>query len=177
VDLLEVVEGRDRHPEVVEPRRPHRLVLGDEEHELLVVVGAEHESVPADSLDAEGRAALCAFYGDVFGFEEYEDLTQDRHRLVFRAHHHEQFMFLISEDDPMRAPRLDHFGISVASLDDFQEVHRRASVWKDKDPEYVDLIEPQVEEYAGMLNLHSFYVRYRLPLMVETQHFEYLLGG
>ena len=27
-------------------------------------------SVPADSLDAEGRAALCAFYGDVFGFEE-----------------------------------------------------------------------------------------------------------
>ena len=56
-------------------------------------------SVPADSLDADGRAALCAFYGDVFGFEEY----------------------------------------------------------------------------AGMLNLHSFYVRYRLPLMLETQHFEYLL--
>ena len=92
-------------------------------------------SVPADSLDAEGRAALCAFYGDVFGFEEYEDLTEDRHRLVFRAHHHEQFMFLISEDEPMRAPRLDHFGMSVASLDDFQEVHRRAAAWKDKEPE------------------------------------------
>ena len=29
-------------------------------------------------------------------------------------------------------------------------------------------------EYVGALNLHSFYVRYRLPLMVETQHFEYL---
>ena len=28
---------------------------------------------------------------------------------------------------------------------------------------------------AGALRLHSFYVRYRLPLMVETQHFEYLL--
>ena len=69
--------------------------------------------------------------------------------------------------------------MSVASLDDFEEVHRRAAAWKAKEPDDVDLIEPQVEEYAGVLNLHSFYVRYRLPLMVETQHFEYLLpdGG
>ena len=131
-------------------------------------------SVPPDSLDADGRAALCAFYGDVFGLEEYEDLTQDRHRLVFRAHHHEQFMFLIAEDEPMQAPRLDHFGMSVASLDDFHEVHRRAAAWKAKEPDDVDLIEPEVEEYVGALRLHNFYVRYRLPLMVETQHFEYL---
>lgn len=131
-------------------------------------------SVPADALDAEGRAAITAFYGDVFGFEEYEDLTQDRHQLVLRAHHHEQFVFLISEDNPMQAPRLDHFGISVASLEDFNEVLTRVRAWKDKEPENVDIIESKVEEYVGMLNLHSFYVRYRLPLMIETQHFEYL---
>lgn len=131
-------------------------------------------SVPADALDAEGRAALAAFYGDVFGLEEYPELTTDRHQLVFRAHHHEQFVFLIAEDEPMRAPRLDHFGLSVATLDDFHEVARRAAAWKEREPEHVDLIEPSVEEHAGLLNLHSFYVRYRLPLMVETQHFEYL---
>ena len=131
-------------------------------------------SVPADTLDDEGRAALSAFYGDVFGFEEYPDLTEDRRRLVFRAHSHEQFLFLISEDEPMKAPRLDHFGMSVATLDDFNEVARRAAAWKEKEPDEVDLIEPTVEEYVGALNLHSFYVRYRLPLMVETQHFEYL---
>ena len=131
-------------------------------------------SVVPDALDADGRAALAAFYGDVFGFEEYEDLTEDRRRLVFRAHSHEQFMFLIADDKPMAAPRLDHFGISVATLEDFQEVARRAAAWKEKEPDEVDLIEPKVEEYVGMLNLHSFYVRYRLPLMVETQHFEYL---
>ena len=131
-------------------------------------------SVPADSLDQEGRDAITAFYGDVFGFEEYEDLTQDKHRLVLRAHHHEQFVFLIAEDDPMKAPRLDHFGLSVASLDDFNEVLRRARAWKEKEPDAVDLIESKVEEYAGALNLHSFYVGYRLPLLVETQHFEYL---
>ncbi len=131
-------------------------------------------SVAPDELAADGRAALVAFYGDVFGLEEYPDLTEDRHRLVFRAHSHEQFVFLIAEDTPMTAPRLDHFGLSVATLEDFQEVARRAAAWKAEEPDAVDLIEPTVEEYAGALNLHSFYVRYRLPLMVETQHFEYL---
>jgi hypothetical protein len=131
-------------------------------------------SMPADALDADGRAAITAFYGDVFGFEEYPDLTDDRRRLVLRAHTHEQFVFLIAEDEPMRAPRLDHFGLSVASLADFQEVHRRAAAWKEREPDDVDLIDPSVEEYPPFLNLHSFYVRYRLPLMVETQHFQFL---
>lgn len=132
-------------------------------------------SVAADELDADGRAALIAFYGDVFGLEEYEDLTQDRKRLVFRAHSHEQFVFLVADDSPMTAPRLDHFGLSVSTLEDFEEVARRAAAWKVKEPDAVDLIEPTYEEYVGALRLHSFYVRYRLPLMVETQHFEYLV--
>jgi hypothetical protein len=132
-------------------------------------------SVAPDQLDEGGRAALSAFYGDVFGFEEYAELTEDRKQLVFRAHSHEQFVFLIAEDLPMAAPRLDHFGLSVATIDDFEAVARRAAAWKAAEPDDVDLIEPTVEEFAGALRLHSFYVRYRLPLMVETQHFEYLV--
>jgi hypothetical protein len=131
-------------------------------------------SVAADQLDADGRAALAAFYGDVFGLEEYPELTKDRAQLVFRAHSHEQFVFLIADERPMTAPRLDHFGLSVSSLAEFEEVARRAAAWKAKEPDEVDLIEPTVEEYVGALNLHSFYVKYRLPIMVETQHFEYL---
>jgi hypothetical protein len=131
-------------------------------------------SLPPDALDSDGRDALKAFYGDVFGLEEYPELTEDRRRLVFRAHSHEQFVFLIAEDTPMSAPRMDHFGMSVATLDDFNEVARRAAAWKEQDPDQVDLIEPTFEEYQGLLRLHSFYVRYRLPLMIETQHFEYL---
>ena len=131
-------------------------------------------SVPADRLDADGRAALTAFYGDVFGFEEYPQLTEDRRRLVLRAHTNEQFVFLVADDQPMTAPRLDHFGLSVSSLAEFEEVARRAAAWREREPDAVELIEPSVEEHAGALRLHSFYVRYRLPLMVETQHFEYL---
>ena len=131
-------------------------------------------SVPGDVLDEDGRAALVEFYGDVFGFEEYAELTKDRERLVFRAHSHEQFVYLVADESPMTAPRLDHFGLSVASLADFEEVARRAAAWKERASGEVDLIEPTFEDYAGVLRLHSFYVRYRLPLMVETQHFEYL---
>ncbi len=131
-------------------------------------------SMPADALDADGRAAITAFYGDVFGFEEYPELTKDRAQLVFRAHSHEQFLFLVSDDRPMTAPRMDHVGISVASMAEFDDVARRAAGWKTKLPDEVDLIEPSFEEYVGALKLHSFYVKYRLPMMFELQHFEYL---
>ena len=130
-------------------------------------------SMPADALDDAGRKAIVEFYGDVFGFTEYEMMTEDRKQLVLGAHTHEQFVFLIADESPMTAPRLDHFGISVASREDFDAVYQRAAAWRDREPDAVDLIEPSVEEYAGMLNLHSFYVRYRLPLMVETQWFEW----
>ena len=131
-------------------------------------------SLPAADLDEAGRAAVTAFYGDVFGFEEYAELTEDRKRLVLRAHSHEQFVFLVAEDEPMQAPRLDHWGLSVSTLEDFEEVARRAAAWKAREPEAVDLIEPTFEDHAGVLRLHSFYVKYRLPLMVETQHFQWL---
>ncbi|MGH9135983.1 MAG: hypothetical protein ACRD0G_02915 [Acidimicrobiales bacterium] len=130
-------------------------------------------SVPADTLDADGREAICAFYSDVFGFQEYPQMTDDRKRLVLGAHTFEQFVYLIAEDAPMKAPRLDHFGLSVANKDEFDEVYRRAAVWRDKHPDEVDLIEPSYEDHFDVLRLHSFYVRYRLPLMVETQYFDW----
>lgn len=131
-------------------------------------------SLPADDLDDVGRAAICAFYGDVFGFEEYRELTVDRKSLVLRAHSHEQFVFLAAEAAPMSAPRMDHWGLSVSTVADFEEVARRAAAWQEREPDAVDLVAPSAEEHGDFLRLHSFYVRYRLPIMVETQCFEWL---
>jgi len=131
-------------------------------------------SLPADALDAHGRAAIIDFYGDVFGFEEYPEMTKDRAQLVLRVHTHEQFLFLVSDDEPMRAPRMDHVGLSVSSVEEFDEVARRAASWKERFPDEVDLIEPTSEVFADLLRLHSFYVGYRLPIMVELQYFEFL---
>ena len=131
-------------------------------------------SVPPAALDAEGRAAVIRFYGDVFGMEEYPELTQDRRQLVLRVHTHEQFVFLVADESPMRAPPSDHVGLSLSTRADFDEVARRAADWKEREPALVELVPPTTEEFVGALRLHSFYVRYRLPLTVETQHFEYL---
>ncbi len=131
-------------------------------------------SVPADQLDEGGRAAVAEFYGDLLGAVEYPEMTRDRAQLVLGLHTHEQFFFIIAEDEPMRAPRMDHVGLSVSTLDDFNEVARRAAAWKERLPDEVDLIEPSYEDFAEVLRLHSFYVGYRLPIMVEVQHFEFL---
>ena len=130
-------------------------------------------SLPPDALDAEGRRAIVDFHADVFGFVEHETMTEDRKLLVLGFHSHEQFLFLIAEDEPMAAPRLDHWGFSVATMEDFDGVARRCAAWAERDPE-VDFIPPKAEEHAGVVRIHSLYVRYRLPLMAECQHWEWL---
>ena len=132
-------------------------------------------SVPADALDADGRAAICEFYGDVFGFAEHPQMTEDRKVLVLGAHTFEQFVFIVAQDEPMVAHHHDHYGMSVATMDDFDELHRRAAAWKAKVPDEVTLDGPDAEEHHGVLRLHNFYVAYRLPLTIEVQHFEWLL--
>jgi hypothetical protein len=133
-------------------------------------------SVPADMLDADGRAAICEFYGDVFGFEEHPQMTEDRRRLVLGAHSFEQFVFIVAQDEPMHAHHHDHYGMSVATKADFDAVLERAQAWKAKLPDEVVLDGPEVEEHHGVLLLHNFYVAYRLPLTIEIQHFEWLLS-
>jgi len=128
-------------------------------------------SVPADLLDARGRAALLAFYGEVFGWSEMPTLTEDRSRLVLRAYDHEQFVFLISSPQPMRCPPMDHFGMSVATPAELDALLDRAEKYRERDPEVQ--IDPRHTAEYGFLKLHSFYVRYRLPMRVEVQCFEW----
>ena len=127
-------------------------------------------SVPADLLDEPGRADITRFYGDVFGWREHPTMTEDRKRLVMGVHSYDQFVFVIADDSPMRAPGGDHFGMAVDSLDELHEVQRRAESFAAGD-DRVSLIGYDVEDF-GVLKLHSFYVRYLLPLMVEVQFFE-----
>jgi len=129
-------------------------------------------SLPADLLSEQGRADIVRFYTDVFGFDEITMLTEDRKRLVLQAYSYEQFVFLIAEDDPMKCPRLDHFGMSVGTLDEFEDLYAKVQKKAASDPD-VDVVERDLDEYEGYLKLHNFYVRYKLPMMVEVQHFEY----
>jgi len=126
-------------------------------------------SVPARLLEPGGRAEILEFYSEVFGWQELPTETVDGQRLVMMAYTFDQFVFLIAEDEPMQAPRLDHFGMGVSTMAELDEFLDRARSFQARDAR-VDLIEKKTEDHPG-LALTSFYVGYLLPMMVEVQHF------
>lgn len=128
-------------------------------------------SVPGTMLNASTRAELLDFYGEVFGWEEAPGMTIDGERLVLMAHRYDQFVFLIKDDQPMTAPRLDHWGQAVGSRDELEALYERAVRYRDKD-DRVDIVDLHADTYPGV-TIHAFYVRFLLPLMVETQFFEW----
>jgi hypothetical protein len=128
-------------------------------------------SLPADLLDEGGRRDICRFWSEVFGFDEIEVMTEDRRRLILSCVHWDQFIFLIAEDDPMRCPRMDHFGFAVGSLEELQGVQDRAGRFRTGD-DRVDLIDLAVDDQE-VVKIHSVYVRYLLPMMCEVQWWEF----
>jgi len=126
-------------------------------------------SVPSDLLDEQGRAELVDFYREVFGWEELPTETIDRRQLVLSAYRYDQFVFLVGDDDPMACPGGDHFGMGVETIDELDAILERARAYQARD-ERVEIVDKNTEHHPG-LDLTSFYVRFRLPLMVEVQHF------
>ena len=61
-------------------------------------------------------------------------MTIDRQRLILSCVHWDQFIFLIADDDPMRCPRMDHFGLSVGSRDELVGVAERTKAYAAHDP-------------------------------------------
>ena len=128
-------------------------------------------SVPADLLDETNRRDIVAFYSEVFGWQELPTETVDRKQLILSAYRIDQFIFLIADDEPMRAPRMDHFGLGVATMDELDEFYQRSIDFRKKD-DRVRVIDKQTEQHPGVA-LTNFYVGFLLPLMVEIQHFAY----
>jgi hypothetical protein len=131
-------------------------------------------SVPADTLDEAGRRDLLAFYGEVFGFTEMPTLTRDRSLFVLRCHSNEQFLYLHASEEPMTCPAMDHFGMSVQTPEQLDGMLERARKLANGDAR-VEIVDKQLEDF-NVLKLHSFYVRYLLPMMIEIQCFEWAEG-
>ena len=81
-------------------------------------------SLPADMLGESNRGDLCRYFGEVLGFDAMPTMTIDRKRLIFSCVHWDQFIFLIAEDDPMKCPRMDHYGFAVQSLEEIRGAGR-----------------------------------------------------
>ena len=113
-------------------------------------------SLPADLLDATNRTDVCRFFDEVLGFTEMEVMTEDRRRLIMSCVHWDQFIFLIAEDDPMKCPRMDHYGFAVGSLDELRGVQERAEAFRKSD-DRMGIIDLHMDD-QGMVKIHSVYV-------------------
>ena len=127
-------------------------------------------SMPADALDEAGRGDIARFCDEVFGWKEIPQMTEDRKRLVLTAYRYGQFVFLIADETPMTAPRMDHFGMEVDSMAQLDEMLAKARAYAEED-DRVDVVAKSAETY-GPVTITSFYVGYLLPMMIEVQHFQ-----
>jgi hypothetical protein len=129
-------------------------------------------SVPAELLDASGRADLCRFFGEVLGFEEMPTMTLDGKRMIMSCVHWDQFIFLIAEDEPMRCPPLDHYGFAVGTREELEATRDRAVAFRKSD-DRMHLDDISVDD-QGPIKIHSIYVGFLLPMRIELQYWEFV---
>ena len=129
-------------------------------------------SVSADQLDETNRADLVRFHAEVLGFDEMETMTQDRRRLILSCVHWDQFIFLIADDDPLRCPRMDHYGFAVSSRAELDAAWERAKAFREHD-DRVDIVDPSIDD-QGVVKIHSIYLGYLIPMMCELQYWEFV---
>lgn len=130
-------------------------------------------SVDAAVLDQKGRAALIDFYGEVFGWVEGDNSTEQGNPLIMYTGTLRQFLYLLpATGDFLRAPRLDHFGLEVPTLDELVAILNRAKAYQARDDRVtiIDLDETVTHGTTSDFTLTNAYLGFLIPLMIELQH-------
>jgi hypothetical protein len=131
-------------------------------------------SVDPDVLDDDGRAAVLAFYGDVFGWTEGDNSGESGNPLILYTGAPAQFIYLLPADPYLVAPSLDHFGLEVGSVDELEQLVDKARAYQRGD-DRVRIIDTSKRITQGPTHdyvLTSAYIGYLLPLMIELQHLQ-----
>ena len=129
-------------------------------------------TLPAGSLDDEGRADIKAFYGEVFDFEALDVPIFDQLGLLLRTDDEtSQFLLLMESDRPIDSPGYDHLGFLYDTREEVDDRLEQVRRWQDKDDrvrikEYEDLV-------TGNTTVHAFYVRHLLPIWFDIQCIEH----
>jgi hypothetical protein len=133
-------------------------------------------SVPSQLIDEAGSKEIFGFYRDVFGWSEMPGLSEPGKLLVMRAHSNEQFVFVAADDEtPTQCASMDHFGLSVETPEELDAIFDRARRYQSRD-ERVRIVERKTDDFK-VLKLHSFYVGFLLPLLVEVQCYDWAEGA
>jgi len=126
------------------------------------------------ALDDQARSEILAFYGDVFGWIEGDNIGEEGNPLILYTGEFGQFVYLLPGEPALTAPALDHFGVLVDTLDELHAIAEKIRQRRDGD-ERVRLIDIHARTTRGSTSdyvLTSLYVGFLLPLMIEVQHLE-----
>jgi hypothetical protein len=124
-------------------------------------------TVPRQLFASAWRAEVLLFYADVFGWSENPRLAIAGERLLLRAPTDEQYVTIRASDSPMHTSGYEHLGVAVTTPEAVRQLHARAQAHAVRDTR-VELGEVKVG-YGG--RLHTFRVRYLLPVTIEVQCF------
>ena len=126
-------------------------------------------TVPRGALTAEFRGEVDAFYGSVFGWKgsDTEVVGQLCHLLMPDP---DQFILLAESDKPMSSPGYDHLGLLQETRDEVDRLLEECERYADKD-DRVKIIRYDDLVYPG-LTVHTFYVKYLLPVFFDVQSME-----
>jgi hypothetical protein len=130
-------------------------------------------SVDGSVLDAAGRAALLDFFGEVFGWVEGDNSTEQGNPLILYTGRSRQYLYLLpATDDYLRAPRLDHFGLEVSTLEELAAIVDRAKAYRAKDDRVtiIDVDERVTHGTVSDFTLTNAYIGFLIPLQIELQH-------
>jgi hypothetical protein len=126
------------------------------------------------ALDAEMRADIDRFYGDVLNWRcnPYELFGQTGHILVPDEG---QFILLMEVDEPIHSPSYDHLGLLLETRQEVDDVLEACQRYQEKDDRlqlklFDDIVTPRVTQRA-------FYVRYLLPIWFDVCTLEYEPGA
>lgn len=122
-------------------------------------------TVPRDLFEPPARRELLHFYSNVFGWSENPALARPGERIFMRAPSDAQYLTIRASDEPMQTSGYEHVGVALDTPVQVNEAHQRADLEAGRD-ERVDLGPVRVL-YDG--HLHTFRVRYLLPLTIEVQ--------
>ncbi len=132
-------------------------------------------SVDAEIMDENGRAALLAFFSEVFGWTEGDNSTEKGNPLILYTGSLGQFLYLLpAENDFMITPNMDHFGMEVSSKEELMAILDRAKAYQSKDDRVrITDVGDMVTRYQDKTyTLTNAYIWFLIPLWIEIQHVE-----
>jgi hypothetical protein len=132
-------------------------------------------SVDADVLDEAGRASLVDFFGEVFGWVEGDNSTEQGNPLILYTGELRQYLYLLpSSTEYLRAPRLDHFGLEIGTRQELVDLVERARAYQARDDRVtiIDVDEMVTHGTASDFTLTHAYVGFLIPLLIELQHLD-----